>query len=142
MYKILTKASITKLLVFTGVQISVASSATCPSQLAPIDQTFNICTKLVNAQVGCVTNVDSYRLYACTYVASMIDISTIVCYRQVLFVAVTTLLRFLEEKNIFLLLQVFTKFHVQSTAHVCLQLYVTGKFPYIPRVPSLSTMWD
>ena len=97
MYKILTKASITKLLVFTGVQISVASSATCPSQLATIDQTFNICTKLVNAQVGCVTNVDSYRLYACTYVASMIDISTIVCYRQVLFVAVTTLLRFLEE---------------------------------------------
>ena len=97
MYKILTKASITKLLVFTGVQISVASSETCPSQLAPIDQTFNICTKLVNAQVGCVTNVDSYRLYACTYVASMIDISTIVCYRQVLFVAVTTLLRFLEE---------------------------------------------
>ena len=80
MYKILTKASITNLLVglFTGAQVSVASSSTCPSQLAPIDQTFNICTKLVNAQVGCVTNVDSYSLYACTYVASVIDISTIV----------------------------------------------------------------
>ena len=42
MYTILTKASITKLLVFTGVQVSVASSSTCPSQLAPIDQTSNI----------------------------------------------------------------------------------------------------
>ena len=42
MYKILTKASITKVLVFTGVQVSVASSSTCPSQLAPIGQTFNI----------------------------------------------------------------------------------------------------
>ena len=103
MYNILTKASITNLLVFTGVQVSVASSSTCPSQLAPIDQTLNICTKLVNAQVGCVTNVDSYSLYACTYVASVRDMSTIVCYRQVLFVAVTKLLRFFEEKitNIF-----------------------------------------
>ena len=54
MYKILTKASITKLLVFTGMQVSVASSSTCPSQLAPIYQTFNICTKLVNVQVGCI----------------------------------------------------------------------------------------
>ena len=103
MYKIITKASITKLLVFTGVQVYVASSSTYPSQLAPIDQTFNICTKLVNAQVGFVTNVDSYSLYMCTYVASVRDISTIVCYRQVLFVAVTQLLRFFLEKttNIF-----------------------------------------
>ena len=99
MYKILTKASITKLLVFTGVQVYVASSSTCPSQLAPIDQTFNICTKLVNAQVGFVTNVDSYSFYVCTYVDSVIEISTIACYRQVLFVAVTKLLRFLEKKN-------------------------------------------
>ena len=102
MYKILTNASITKLLAFTGVQVYVASSSTCSSQLAPIDQTFNICTKLVNAQVGCVTNVDSYSLYACTYVASVIDISTVVCYRQILFVAVTKLLRFSEKTtNIF-----------------------------------------
>ena len=102
MYKISAKASITKLLVFTGMQVYVASSSTCPSQLAPIDQTSNICTKLIKTQVGCVTNVDSYSLYACTYVASVRDISTIVCYDQVLFVTVTKLLRFLEKTtNIF-----------------------------------------
>ena len=103
MYKISTKASVTKLLVFTGMQIYVASSSTCPSQLAPIDQTSNICTKLIKTQVGCITNVDSYSLYACNYVASVRDISTIVCYDQVLFVEVTKLLRFLEEEktNIF-----------------------------------------
>ena len=102
MYKILTK-----LLVFTGMQISVASSSTCPSQLAPIDQTSNICNKLIKTQVGCVTNVDYYSLYACTYVASVRDISTIVCYGQVLFVEVTKL-----KQLIVLLFQVFTKFHV------------------------------
>ena len=102
MYKILTKASITKLLVFTGVQVSVACSPTCPSQRCPTDQTLNICTKLINAQVGCVTNVDSYSLYACTYVAGVRDISKIVCYHQVLFAAVTKLQQFEEEKtNIF-----------------------------------------
>ena len=135
MYTILTKASITKLLVFTGVQVYVASSSTCPSELAPIDQTFNICTKLVNAQVGCVTNVDSYSLYACTYVASVRDISTIVYHRQVLFVAVTQLLRFLEKTTNIFPASGFTKFHIYSTAHVRLQLYVTGKLPvYIYRV--------
>ena len=77
----------------------MASSSTCPSQLAPIDQTSNICTKLINAQVGCVAKVDSYSLYACIYVASVRDISKIVCYHQVLFVAVTKLLRFLEEEK-------------------------------------------
>ena len=84
-------------LVFTGTQVSVASSSTCPSQ------TFNICTKLIKTQVGCITNLDSYSLYACSYVASVRDISTIVCYHQVLFVAVAKLLRFLEEEktNIF-----------------------------------------
>ena len=45
------------------------------------------------------TNVDSYSLYACTYVVSVKDISTIECYRQVLFVAVTKLLRFLDKNN-------------------------------------------
>ena len=71
----------------------MVSSSTCPSQLATIDQPFNICTKLVNAQVGCVTNVDSY---------SVRDILTIVCYREVIFVAVTKLLRFLDKTtNIF-----------------------------------------
>ena len=86
------------------MQVSVASSSTCPSQLAPIDQTSNICTKLIKTQVGCITNVDSYSLYACTYVSSVRDISTIVCYHlhQVLFVEVTKLLRFLEKTtNIF-----------------------------------------
>ena len=99
MYTILTKASITKLLEYTGVQVSVASSSTCPSQLAPIDQTSNICTKLIKTQVGCITDVDSYSLYACTYVSSVRDISTIVCYHQVLFIEVTKLLRFLEEEK-------------------------------------------
>ena len=84
------------------MQVYVASSSTCPSQLAPIDQTSNICAKLTKTQVGYVTNVDSYSLYACTYVASVRDISTIVCYNQVLFVAVTKLQRFLEKTtNIF-----------------------------------------
>ena len=99
MCKILTKASITKLLVFTDVQVSVASSSTFPSQLSPIDQTSNICTKLIKTQVGCITNVDSYSLYACTYVSSVRYLSTIVCYHQVLVVEVTTLLRFLEEEK-------------------------------------------
>ena len=72
MYTILRKASITKLLVFTGVQVYVASSSTSPSQLAPIE------------------------------VASVRDISTIVCYRQVLFVAATNILRFLEEENTYI----------------------------------------
>ena len=98
MYKILTKVPINKLLVFTGVQVYGTSSSTCPIQLAPIDQTSNICTKLINAQVRCVSNVDSYSLYACTYVASVRDISNIVCYHQVLFAVVTTLQQF-EEKT-------------------------------------------
>ena len=81
--------------------------STCPNRS-------NIFTKRINAQLGCVTNVDSYSVYACTYVASVRDISMIVCYHQVLFVAVTKLLRFLERKKlIFVLLQVFTqKIHV------------------------------
>ena len=33
----------------------------------------------MNEQVGCVTNVDYYSLYACTYVAGARDISKIVC---------------------------------------------------------------
>ena len=57
---------------------------------------------VIKTQVGCITNVDSYSVYACTYVASVRDISTIVCYDQVLFVEVTKLLRFLEKTtNIF-----------------------------------------
>ena len=99
MYKILTKASISKLLVFTGVQVYGASSSTCPSPLAPVNQTSNFYTKLINAQVGCATNVDSYSLYACrpTYVASGREISKIVCYHQVLFAAVTKLQQFEEQ---------------------------------------------
>ena len=106
------KASITKLLVFTGVKVPGARSSTCPSQLAPLDQISNICTKLINAQVGCVTNVDSYSLYACTYVASVIDISKIVCYHQVLLAALTKLQPFEEKQSICLLLQGFKKLHV------------------------------
>ena len=75
----------------------MTSSPTCLSQLAPIGQTSNICTKLINAQVGCVTNVDSYSVYACTNVAGVRDISKIVCYPQVLFAAVTK--QFEEKAN-------------------------------------------
>ena len=99
-----------------------------PVNLPPIDQTFNICTKLVNAQVGCVTNVDSYSLYACTCVANVRDISTIVYHCQVLFVAVTKLLRFFQKTtNIF----PASGFHKipHNTTHMRLQLYVTGKLP-------------
>ena len=118
MYNILTKPSITKLLVFTGAQVSGASSSTCPSQLAPIHQTSNICTKLINAQVGCVTNVDSYSFYACTYVASVGDISKILCYPQNY--------RSLKKKQLlFLLHHGFTKF--QPILRMC--AYVTGKLP-------------
>ena len=143
MYKILTKASITKLLVFTGVQVYVASSSTCPSQLAPIDQTFNISTKLVNAQVGFVTNVDSYSLYVCTYVASMRDISTIACYRQVLLVAVTQLLRFLEEeKQKYFCWFRFSQNSTYNLLRMCAYNYtLLENCPYIPCVPSFSTMW-
>ena len=89
-------------MVFTGVQECEASSPTCPIQLVPIGNESNTCTKLINAQVECVTNVDSYSLYACTYVAVVRDISKIVCYHQVLFHAATKLHQFEEEKtNIF-----------------------------------------
>ena len=94
MYIILTKASINQITGFlrcASVWDKLTSSPTCPSQLAPMYQTSNICTKLINAQVGCVKNVDSYILYACTYVAGVRDISNIVCYNQVIFAAVTTL---------------------------------------------------
>ena len=100
-------------------------------QLAPIDQTSNICAKLIKTQVGCVTNVDSYSLYACTYVASVRDISTIVCYDQVLFIAVTKLLRFLEKTtNIF----AASGFHkipriIYCACALTVQLYVTGELP-------------
>ena len=133
MYKISAKASVTKLLVFTGMQVYVASSSTCPSQLAPIDQTSNICIKLIKTQV------DSYSLYACTYVASVRDISTIVCYDQVLFVTVTKLLRFLEKTtNIF----AASGFHKIPRMRMCAYNYtLLENYPYIPCVPSLSTMW-
>ena len=131
MYKILTKASITKLLVFTGVQVSGASSSTCLSQLAPIDQTFHICTKLVNAQVGCVANVDSYSLYACNYVVSVRDISTIVWYRQVLFVAVTKLLRLLEKSTN---ICAASGFHKMPRINYCACALTTISYWKIPRI--------
>ena len=73
--------------------------------------------------MGCVTNVDSYNLYACTCVAGLRDISKIVCYSQVLFAAVTKFQQF-EEKttNIF----AASGFHKIANIHVC---YVTGKLP-------------
>ena len=139
MYKILTKASITKLLVFTGVQVSVASSSTCPSQLAPIYQTSNICTKLIKTQVGCITNVDSYSVYACTNVSSVRDISTIVCYHQVIFVEVTKLLRFLEEKKLIFCCFRFSQNSTYNLLRMCAYNYtLLDNYPYIPCVPSLS----
>ena len=142
MYNILTKASVTKLLVFTGMQISVASSSTCPSQLAPIDQTSNICTKLIKTQVGCITNVDSFNLYACTYVASVRDISTIVCYDQDLFVEVTKLLRFVEKTTTIFAASGFHKIPRIIYCACALTTIRYWKITRIPCVPSLSTMWD
>ena len=100
-----------------------------PVNMPPMGQTSNICTKLTHAQVGCVTNVDSCNLYACTYVAGVRDISKIVCYRQVIFAAVTKLQQFEEKTTTIFLLQGFTKCHVYSTAQVRIQPYVTGKLP-------------
>ena len=143
MYKILTKAFVTKLLVFTGMQISVASSSTCPSQLAPIDERSNICTKLIKTQVGCFTNVDSYSLYACTYVTSVRYISTIVCYDQVLFVEVTKFLQFLEKTTNILLHFSFSQNSTYNLLRMCAYNYtLLENHPFIPCVPSLSTMWD
>ena len=70
----------------------------------------------VVGQVDCVTNVDSYSLCACTYVAGMTDISKIVRYHQVLFAAVTKLQRFEEKQLIFFLLQGFTKMQISTYA--------------------------
>ena len=91
MYKILTKASIDKITGFHWCTSICDQFANFPGQLAPIAQTSNICTKRINAQMGCVANVDSYSLNACTYVAGVRDTSKIVCYHQVLFAVVTKL---------------------------------------------------
>ena len=111
------------------MKVSGASSSTCPIQLAPLDQTSNNCTKLINAQVGCVTNVDSYSMHACTYLASVGDISKIVCYHQVLFAVVTKLQQFEEKATHMFAGSEFQKVQVQSTWHGRSQLYVTGKLP-------------
>ena len=113
------------------MQVSVASSPTCPSQLAPIGQTSIICTKLTNAQVGCVTNVDSYRLYACTYVAGVRDISKIVCYHQVLFSAVTKLQQYEEKTTCFSVSQNCKYPRMLYCAFALLRIctYVAGKLP-------------
>ena len=120
MYRILTKASIHQIIGFhrrASIWGKMTSSPTCLSQLAPIGQTSNICTKLINAQVVCVTNVDSYSVYAGTNVAGVRDISKIVCYHQVLLAAVTKLQQFEEKQIIFLLLQGFTKLQISTYVH-------------------------
>ena len=92
MYTILTKASINQIPYFVCKYMEPVRNlpqSTCPNRL-------NI--KLINAQVGCVTIVDSYSLYACTNVAGVRYISEKVCYDQVLFTAVTQLQQF-EEKS-------------------------------------------
>ena len=142
MYKIFSKASRTKLLEFTGVQVSGASSSTCPSQLAPIGQTSNSCTKLINAQVGCVINVDSYSLYACTYVASVRDISKIACYHQVVFAAVTNYSSLKKKHLIFLLLQC-SQNSTYNLLRMCAYNYtLLENYLYMSCVLSLSTTWD
>ena len=121
MYRILTKASRTQIIGFhrrVSIWGKMTSSPTCLSQLAPIGQTSNICTKLINAQVVCVTNVDSYSVYAFTNVAGVRDISKIVCHHQVLFAAVKNYSS-LKKKQIFLLLQGFTKLQI-STYNTCI----------------------
>ena len=134
--------SITKFMIVTGVQVSGASSSTCPSQPTPMDQTANICTKLINAQVGCVTNVGSYSLYYCHYAASVRVVSKIVCYHQVLFAAVTKLQQF-EEKttNIF----AASGFHKIPRIIYCACAHTTIGLRYLKITCTyrvLSNMWD
>ena len=118
MYRKLTKGFINQT---TGLLrcASMTSSPTCPSQLAPTGQTSNICTKLINAQVGCVTNVESYSFYACTFVAGVRDISKLVCYYLVLFAAVTQLQHFEVKKNTF----AASEFHNIANIHVGPMIY-------------------
>ena len=132
MYRILTKASINQMTGFhrrASIWGKMTSSLTCLSQLAPIGQTSNICTKLINAQVVCVTNVDSYSVYACTIVAGVRDISKIVCYHQVLFAAVT---KQFEEKanNIF----AASGFHKIANIHVYMHNLLAIRYWKITRI--------
>ena len=146
MYKILTKASKTKLLVFTRMQVYVASSSTCPSQLAPIDQTSNICTKLIKTQVGCVTNtwiLTAY--YACTYVASVRDISTIVPMLRPGLICCSDKITafFFRKNNSYFCCFRFSQNSTYNLLRMCAYNYtLLENYPYIPCVPSLSTMWD
>ena len=131
MYRILTKASINQMIGFhrrASIWGKMTSSPTCLSQLAPIGQTSNICTKLINAQVGCDTSVDSYSVYACTNVAGVRDISKIVCYHQVLLDAVTK--QFEEKANNIFAASGFHKIanipvYMHNLLAIC--AYVTGK---------------
>ena len=80
--------------------------------------------------LGCVTNVDSYSLYASTYVAGVRYISKIVCYHQVLFAAVTQLQHFeVKTTNIFAASEfhIIANIHLYSILSMC--AYVTGTLP-------------
>ena len=105
------------------------SSQLAPVNLPQIGQTSNVCTKRINAQMGCVTNVDFYSLYAFTYVAGVRYISKLVCYHQVLFAAVTKLQQFKKTTNMF----AASGFHNIPRIIFCAcahtTRYVTGKLP-------------
>ena len=91
--------------------------------------------------------LESYSLYACTYVAGVRDISSILCYHQVLFAAVTKLEHFEEKTTNSFATSGFHKIaniHVYSTAHVRIRHWKNYPYIYIyiSCVPSLSSMWD
>ena len=139
MYKILTNSSITKLLVFTGVQVSAASSSTCPSQLAPVDQTSLYLHQTHQCASWMCYKRGFLRLYACTYGASVRDISKIVCHHQILFTAVTKLHQF-EEKttNIF----AASGFHKIPRIIYCECAHTTIRYWKITRIYAVCSQFN
>ena len=133
MYKILTKASINQITGFHRCASIWGLFANLPRSSCPNRSNIKY---LHQTQVGCVTNVVSYSLYECTYVAGMRDISEIVCYHQVLFAAVTKLQQF-EEKttNIFAAsgFHKIANIHVYSTVHLRIRYWkITRAYRVFP----------
>ena len=112
---------------FTGVQVYLVSSPTCTSQLAPIGHTSNICTKLTNAQVGCVT---TWMLTACMRELMLLAWET---FRRLFATTRCYLLHWQhysslkKKQQIVLLLQGFTKLQKSTYALLRICSYVTGQ---------------
>ena len=86
-----------------------------------------------------VTNVDSYSLYACTYVASVRDISKIACYHQVLFAAVTNLQQFEEKTNKYFCCFSVSQNSTSNLLHIIRHWKITRIYN-LPHVP-LQARW-